>query len=66
VLVNGVSPHEARLARAYGYVFQAPALFPWRTVLGNVTLPLQIQGAFRRRKPHHCAGTSGAGRAQGF
>ncbi len=44
VLVNGVSPHEARLARAYGYVFQAPALFPWRTVLGNVRLPLQIQG----------------------
>ena len=23
VLVNGVSPHDARLARAYGYVFQA-------------------------------------------
>jgi NitT/TauT family transport system ATP-binding protein len=44
VLVNGVSPHEARLARSYGYVFQAPALFPWRTVLANVQLPLQIQG----------------------
>ena len=44
VLVNGVSPHDARLARAYGYVFQAPALFPWRTVVGNVMLPLQIQG----------------------
>ena len=44
VLVNGVPPHQARLARAYGYVFQAPALFPWRTVLGNVMLPLQIQG----------------------
>jgi len=44
VLVNGVAPHDARLARAYGYVFQAPALFPWRTVLGNVKLPLQIQG----------------------
>ena len=44
VRVNGVSPHEARLARAYGYVFQAPALFPWRNVLANVTLPLQIQG----------------------
>ena len=43
VLVNGVSPHDARLARAYGYVFQAPALFPWRTVLANVQLPLQIQ-----------------------
>jgi NitT/TauT family transport system ATP-binding protein len=44
VLVNGVTPHDARLARAYGYVFQAPALFPWRNVLANVTLPLQIQG----------------------
>lgn len=44
VLVNGVSPRDARLARAYGYVFQAPALFPWRTVLANVTLPLQIMG----------------------
>ena len=47
VQVNGMSPHEARLARAYGYVFQSPALFPWRTVLGNVMLPLQIHG--RRR-----------------
>jgi NitT/TauT family transport system ATP-binding protein len=47
VRVNGMTPHQARLARAYGYVFQAPALFPWRTVLGNVMLPLQIQG---RRK----------------
>ena len=44
VRVNGMSPHEARLARAYGYVFQAPALFPWRNVLANVMLPLQIQG----------------------
>jgi NitT/TauT family transport system ATP-binding protein len=44
VLVNGISPNDARLKRAYGYVFQAPALFPWRTVLGNVMLPLQIQG----------------------
>ena len=44
VLVNGMTPKQARLARAYGYVFQAPALFPWRTVIGNVMLPLQIQG----------------------
>ena len=50
VLVNGVSPHEARLARAYGYVFQAPALFPWRTVLGNVMLPLQIQGVEKSQR----------------
>jgi NitT/TauT family transport system ATP-binding protein len=50
VLVNGLSPHDARLARAYGYVFQAPALLPWRTVLSNVMLPLQIQG----RQPESC------------
>ena len=44
VRVNGMSSVDARLARAYGYVFQAPALFPWRTVLANVCLPLQING----------------------
>ena len=44
VQVNSLSARQARLARAYGYVFQAPALFPWRTVLGNVCLPLEIQG----------------------
>ena len=50
VLVNGRTPHDARMKRAYGYVFQSPALFPWRTVLGNVMLPLQIQG----RMPAQC------------
>ncbi|MEE3663078.1 ABC transporter ATP-binding protein [Brenneria sp. g21c3] len=45
VLVNDMTPSEARQARAYGYVFQAPVLLPWRTVLANVMLPLQIQGA---------------------
>ena len=44
VHVNGLSARDARLARAYGYVFQAPALFPWRTVLANVCLPLEIHG----------------------
>jgi NitT/TauT family transport system ATP-binding protein len=39
-----MSPAEARLKRAYGYVFQAPALYPWRSVLGNVTLPHEIMG----------------------
>jgi NitT/TauT family transport system ATP-binding protein len=43
-LVNGMTPQEARLKRAYGYVFQAPALYPWRNVLGNVTLPHEIFG----------------------
>ena len=44
ITVNGVTPADARLARAYGYVFQAPALYPWRSVERNVTLPLEIMG----------------------
>ncbi len=43
-LVNGMTPQEARRKRAYGYVFQAPALYPWRNVQGNVTLPHEIFG----------------------
>jgi NitT/TauT family transport system ATP-binding protein len=44
ITVNGVSPNEARANRAYGYVFQAPALYPWRTIARNVGLPLEIMG----------------------
>ena len=44
LLVNGMSAEEARLARSYGYVFQAPALFPWRTIEKNLKLPLEIMG----------------------
>jgi len=44
ISVNGVSPQQARQARAYGYVFQAAALYPWRNVLNNVMLPLEIIG----------------------
>ena len=42
ITVNGVTPREARLARAYGYVFQAAGLYPWRTIGANVRLPLEI------------------------
>ncbi|MHA1565816.1 MAG: ABC transporter ATP-binding protein [Alphaproteobacteria bacterium] len=44
ITVNGVAPEQARLARSYGYVFQASALYPWRNILRNVTLPLEIMG----------------------
>jgi len=42
IMVNGISPDAARKARAYGYVFQAAGLYPWRTIAGNVKLPLEI------------------------
>jgi NitT/TauT family transport system ATP-binding protein len=44
ILVKGVSPEDARLKRQYGYIFQAPALYPWRTVERNVMLPLEVMG----------------------
>jgi NitT/TauT family transport system ATP-binding protein len=44
LVVNGSTPERARLDRAYGYVFQAPALYPWRSVERNVMLPLEIMG----------------------
>lgn len=40
--VGGTSPQDARLNRLYGYVFQAPALFPWRTIASNCALPMEI------------------------
>lgn len=42
--VNGMTPEDARQARAYGYVFQAAGLYPWRTIAGNIKLPLEIMG----------------------
>jgi NitT/TauT family transport system ATP-binding protein len=53
ISVNGMSPDAARRARAYGYVFQAAALYPWRTIAANVALPLEVMGfdkAERRRR----------------
>ncbi len=44
IVIGGKTPQQARESRAYGYVFQAPALFDWRTVIGNVMLPLEIMG----------------------
>jgi NitT/TauT family transport system ATP-binding protein len=52
ILVNGITAEQARLQRQYGYIFQAPALYPWRTIERNVMLPLEIMGfdAAERRK----------------
>lgn len=44
VSVNNMTPEEARKKRAYGYVFQAAGLYPWRTIGGNIRLPLEIMG----------------------
>jgi NitT/TauT family transport system ATP-binding protein len=48
--VNGMTPAEARQQRAYGYVFQSPALYPWRNVERNVMLPLEVMGLPREER----------------
>ena len=50
ITVNGTSPQTARLDRAYGYVFQAAALYPWRTIAQNIALPLEIMGYAREER----------------
>ncbi|GAA5539975.1 MULTISPECIES: ABC transporter ATP-binding protein [Brucella/Ochrobactrum group] len=50
VSVNGMTPANARLDRSYGYVFQAAALFPWRTIEDNISLPLEIMGYSRAER----------------
>ena len=55
ISVNGLPPREARLARAYGYVFQAPALYPWRSIARNIALPLEIMGYSRKEREERIA-----------
>ncbi len=42
ILVNGSSAAEARRQGAFSLVFQNPVLLPWRSVLQNVNLPLEV------------------------
>ncbi|MEP0697588.1 MAG: ABC transporter ATP-binding protein [Nitratireductor sp.] len=55
ITVNGMTPQEARRRRAYGYVFQAPALYPWRTIEKNIALPLEIMGIGRAEQQERIA-----------
>ncbi len=55
IQVNGMSPDDARRARAYGYVFQAAGLYPWRTIAGNIKLPLEIMGFSKAEQEERAA-----------
>ena len=48
--VNSKSPDSERIDREYGYVFQAAGFYPWRTVEGNIRLPLEIMGYSQAEK----------------
>jgi NitT/TauT family transport system ATP-binding protein len=66
ISVNGMTPSEARKKRAYGYVFQAPALYPWRTVQKNVMLPLEIMGLSRDEQKQRVAKNLALVNLEGF
>src|SRR5215813_7421 len=51
--VRGGPPMRARLARAFGFVFQHPGLLLWRDALANVRLPLEVGAWGRRNVPPH-------------
>ncbi len=50
ITVNGKSPHQARVDRDYGIVFQDAVLYDWRTVQKNIALPLEMMGWERDRR----------------
>ena len=52
--VNGKQPHQARVDRDYGMVFQAATLYDWRSVIKNVQLPLEVMG-FSKDERHKLA-----------
>lgn len=66
VTVNGMPAADARSARAYGYVFQAAGLYPWRTIAGNVRLPLEIMGFSRAEMDERVARTLDLVNLSGF
>ena len=45
--VFGKPARQARLDQDYGIAFQQAGLLPWRTVSGNIELPLKLHGAER-------------------
>jgi NitT/TauT family transport system ATP-binding protein len=52
VSVFGTEPQRARLERRISFVFQDATLLPWRTVLQNVQLPLQVGGWRKTGRPN--------------
>ncbi len=42
VAISDKTPKEAQAEKTLGFVFQAPSLLPWRTVIDNIRLPLEV------------------------
>ena len=66
----GATPAESQRRKAIGYVFQDPSLLPWRTVVANVALPLEVnrrpRGDGRRRDPRELLELVGLSRFESY
>lgn len=49
--IQGATPAEYRKRRGIGFVFQKPLMFPWRSVLENVLLPVEIRNSVDLASP---------------
>ena len=51
ILVEGLTPRRARQEKAdTAFVFQDANLMPWRSVVGNVELPLELRGVSKTER----------------
>lgn len=50
ISVKGQSPREVRLQKKYGFVFQNPVLYDWRTVRRNVCMPMELLGLPKKER----------------
>jgi len=64
VEVFGKTARQARLDQDYGIAFQQAGLLPWRSVVQNIALPLELHGVAyheRQRRAEELAGLVGLG-----
>ena len=53
--IFGKTAQQARIDQDYGIVFQQAGLLPWRTVAGNIALPLELHGLDRAARSERVA-----------
>jgi len=53
--VFGKTATQARIDQDYGIAFQQAGLLPWRTVTGNIELPLELHGAGKAARRERAA-----------
>lgn len=64
IVLDGMTPHEARSDGKIGFMFQEDVLLPWRNVEQNIALPLELANA--RNYERRIKDLIGLVRLQGF